>query len=490
MHKPAPATTRTILCALILISTALRAHALLALPGFLDEGQYLRWAAEVWEGRLLFPLSSAKALEIYWLALLNPLGPVLFVGRAASVLAGTLTISAMWALARSWGRPQPGLWAVAFYVVQPWAFFYERLTTADTLLATAVVMLAWLASAHARRARPSTPVLALAMLAVPLTKFSGLFCLALPALAHALQPLRARRVRQLLAAYTLALGGLALLLAVTALRYGALGFLLGGSRPGNTSWMAMTRLNLADLGDSVRLYMGAPGLLVLAGALLALLRRDRLLLLALAGVVCGGLVFTITGARSFSRYYMPALPFAALLAGGALHGLARAQRTASMPSAALLLGCAAYFSSFARSAYSDPAQLALSEVDRIQYITGTSAGYGFSAAATFVAAQLAREPQAIVFGYDLPVRDILRLYWHDPASGNPHVLWDEHAPPVIDVVARGTTAFVVVDLTEDVANFNGLTIRPLELARFARPAGGSPIAVYKLLAEPFAFAPP
>ena len=111
------------MCALILISTALRAHALLALPGFLDEGQYLRWAAEVWEGRLLFPLSSAKALEIYWLALLNPLGPVLFVGRAASVLAGTLTISAMWALARSWGRPQPGLWAVAFYVVQPWAFF-------------------------------------------------------------------------------------------------------------------------------------------------------------------------------------------------------------------------------------------------------------------------------------------------------------------------------------------------------------------------------
>ena len=56
--------------------------------------------------------------------------------------------------------------------------------------------------------------------------------------------------------------------------------------------------------------------------------------------------------------------------------------------------------------------------------------------------------------------------------------------------ARGTTAFVVVDLTEDVANFNGLTIRPQELARFTRPRGGGPIAVYKLLAEPFAFPPP
>ena len=95
-----------------------------------------------------------------------------------------------------------------------------------------------------------------------------------------------------------------------------------------------------------------------------------------------------------------------------------------------------------------------------------------------------------MFGYDLPARDILRLYWHDRASGNPHVLWDEYAPPVIDLVARGTPVFVVVDLTEDVANFNGLTIRPQELARFARPAGGSPIAVYKLLAEPFAFPPP
>lgn len=490
MHKPAPATTRTILCALILLSTAVRAHALLALPGFLDEGQYLRWAAEVWEGSLLFPLSSAKALQIYSLALLNPLGPVLFVGRAASLLASTVTLSALWALARCWGRPQAGLWAVAFYVLQPWAFFYERLTTADTLLATAVVVLAWLASAHARRARPPAPVLALAMLAVPLTKFSGLFCLALPALAHALQPLRKPRARQLLVAYALALSGLILLLAITALRYGALGFLLGGSRPGNTSWLAMTRLNLADLSDSVRLYMGAPGLLVLAGALLALLRRDRLLLFALAGVGCGGLIFTITGARSFSRYYMPGLVFAALLAGAALHWLAQAQRSGNLASAALLLGCAAYFSAFARSAYSDPARLPLSEVDRIQYITGTSAGYGFGATAAFVAAQVVREPQAVVFGYDLPARDILRLYWHDAASGNPHVLWDEHAPPVIDLVARGTPVFVVVDLTEDVANFNGLTIRPQELARFARPAGGSPIAVYKLLAEPFAFPPP
>lgn len=488
MHKPAPATTRTILCALILLSTAVRAHALEALPGFLDEGQYLRWAAEVWEGSLLFPLSSAKALQIYWLALLNPLGPVLYVGRAASVLASTVTLSALWALARCWGRPQAGLWAVAFYVLQPWAFFFERLTTADTLLATAVVVLAWLASTHARRARPAARVLALAMLAVPLTKFSGLFCLALPALAHALQPLLKPHLRQLLVAYALALGGLTLLLTITALRYGALGFLLGGSRPGNTSWLAMTRLNLTDLNDSVRLYLGAPGLLVLAGALLALLRRDRLLLFALAGVVCGGLIFTITGARSFSRYYMPGLVFAALLAGAALQWLA--QRSSSLLSAALLLGCAAYFSSFARSAYADPEQLPLSAVDRIQYITGTSAGYGFGATAAFVAAQVAREPQAVVFGYDLPARDILRLYWHDRASGNPHVLWDEHAPPVIDLVARGTPVFVVVDLTEDVANFNGLTIRPQELARFARPAGGSPIAVYKLLAEPFAFPPP
>ena len=168
----------------------------------------------------------------------------------------------------------------------------------------------------------------------------------------------------------------------------------------------MTRLNLADLSDSVRLYMGAPGLLVLAGTLLALLRRDRLLLFALAGVVCGGLIFTITGARSFSRYYMPALVFAALLAGAALHWLA--QRS-SLLSAALLLGCAAYFSVFARSAYSDPVQLPLSEVDRIQYITGTSAGYGFGATAAFVAAQVAREPQAVVFGYDLPARDILHV---------------------------------------------------------------------------------
>ena len=82
----------------------MRAHALLALPGFLDEGQYLRWAAEVWEGSLLFPFSAAKALQIYWLALLNPLGPVLYVGRAASLLASAVTLSALWALARCWAR--------------------------------------------------------------------------------------------------------------------------------------------------------------------------------------------------------------------------------------------------------------------------------------------------------------------------------------------------------------------------------------------------
>jgi len=56
----------------------------------------------------------------------------------------------------------------------------------------------------------------------------------------------------------------------------------------------------------------------------------------------------------------------------------------------------------------------------------------------------------------------------------------------VGVVASGRPTYLIVDTTRDTADFFGLTVNPREMARFERPAGGKPVIVYQLIAEPFA----
>ena len=147
-------SNQLLLLALLILSFAVRLHALLQLPGFVDEGNHLLWAAEVWQGRIVFPFATAKPLEIFYLAAFLPFRAPLWAGRFSSLLTGVITLSAIYSLARGLGHRRAGLLAAAFYALLPWTFFHERLAIADPLTTAIAILLAWIAvqwnGAHAK----------------------------------------------------------------------------------------------------------------------------------------------------------------------------------------------------------------------------------------------------------------------------------------------------------------------------------------------------
>ena len=477
-----------LLLTLLLTSFALRLHALLQLPGFVDEGNHLLWAAEVWQGRVIYPFSTAKPLEIFYLALLMPFQNPLWVGRLGSVLLGLVTMSSLWALARRWGDGNTGLWAAMFYTVTPWTFFHERMAVADPLVAALAVTTAWVATRYA--ARPSakrTIGLAICLVALPLAKLSAAPLMAMPVIVVALT--KWRQLRRLWLPYVGAVVALAIILTPAALRYGVFGEItLRAEAAGRTSWIEAVARNTTDFADWAFAYGGASVGLALLGCGIVVARRSPLGWMALAGCLLG-MCYIALPARAFPRYYLPALAFVSLLAAEAVKfalGLFAARWFRRTPVVVVFLVVVLPFATFASQAYRDPAALPLVEIDRFQHVTNWSSGYGIRQAAMFTADQIVRDSQPVVYAADLSTRVIARLYWPHGANSEIYVLWDAIAPKVIDVVASGRPAYLMVDTSRDIADFSGLAINPHELARFYRPLSSEPIIVYRLTAEPFA----
>ncbi|MFQ5409075.1 MAG: hypothetical protein ACE5FI_11735 [Anaerolineales bacterium] len=491
------------LIGLLLASFWLRLHALLALPAFIDEANHLRWAAEIWDGRVVFPFSTAKGLTIYYFSALLPWGAgALWLGRAATVLSGVVTLSGLWALGRAWGRAGMGLLAGAIYALLPWTFFHERIATADPLVASLAVVLAWAASLWAHRAAPGRWKHALALagvlLALPLLKLSAVSFWVLPPVVMLLSGNRRgalpRRWTLLLGAYVFAGIALSAVLGATALRYDVSGELVSRSGDGSAAWPQLVFHNVADLASWGWTYLGVAGAAVVISAILALVWRSAAAWTALLGFIAAAGIFVVTADGAFPRYYMAALAFGTvLLAHAAVEIWRRGTHRALGGAGALglMLLTTIPFGRFAWQAYADPAQLDLPFEDQRQHVLSWSAGYGIDAATRFVVETIqTHDRPAVVYGQDLATWRIMQLYWPEDANGQPYELWDAAAPSVIDVVANGEPAYLLVDRARDKANFEGLTINPQELARFPRPHGAAPVVVYRLIPEPFQFPAP
>ena len=482
------------LLALLLASFALRLHALLQLPGFVDEGNHLLWAVEVWQGRIIFPFSTAKPLEIFYLAVLMPFRAPLWVGRFGSVLASVVTMAGLWALARRWGDGRAGMWAVAFYTLMPWTFFHERTAVADPLLAANVVLLAWAVAAWAGEQRKNKEIrhwrlellLTACLFALPLIKLSAASFAALPVVIVALRNRAA--LRRLWLPYLIAICAVAAILFPAALRYDVFGEItLRASAGQKIGWVDSTLRNLGDLFQWSAAYLGWVALLILLGAFVSAARRSRVGMIALAGCLLG-VSYIVFPSTAFPRYYLPALAFASLLAAEAAQSVLRLFGVRWLrwsAGAAILFAIALPFAVFALQAYHNPAGLRLAEVDRAQHVTDWSSGYGIREAAAFASEMSYREPQPIVYAGDLSTRVVAWLYWPPDSPGQLYTLWDGFAPDVIRIVASGRPTYLIVDATRGVADFTGLTINPHEIARFERPPGGAPVVVYRLANEPY-----
>ncbi|MBM4423120.1 MAG: hypothetical protein FJ030_06955 [Chloroflexi bacterium] len=476
------------LLALLLASFALRLHALLQLPGFVDEGNHLLWAAEVWQGRVIFPFSTAKPLEIFFLAALMPFRTPLWVGRLGSVLMGTVTLAGLWAVARQWSGARIGLWAAALYALTPWTFFHERTAVADPLLAATVILAVWVAGAWA--ARPSRRrglAFVLCLIALPLIKLNAIVFAALPLLVTALE--NKNSLARLWLPYAFAGGAVTVVLGAASLRYNVLGEIVDRAESvGGLSWPQYVISNLGEIARWSLVYIDPLWIVIVAGAAVALVRRTPLATLSLAGCALG-LAHVALPAAMYPRYFLPALAFASLLAAHAVaFGLtlisARALRR--IAGATILFSAGWPFAAFAAQAYRDPAALPLADLDRMQHVAGWPSGYGIREAAAFTGRLIAGESGAVVYANNLATQVVAWLYWPPDSPGKVDLAWSSDSPDIVGVVASGRPTYLIVDTTRDTADFFGLTVNPREMARFERPAGGKPVIVYQLIAEPFA----
>ncbi|HLB45479.1 MAG TPA: glycosyltransferase family 39 protein [Anaerolineales bacterium] len=476
------------LLALLLVSFAIRLHALLQLPGFVDEGNHLLWAAEVWQGRIIFPFSTAKPLEIFYLALLMPFRNPLWMGRFGSVLMSVVTLTGLWALARRLGNGNIGLWAAIFYAFTPWTFFHERTAVADPLLAAVVVLTMWGATVWVKRPSAQRSIgLAACLFALPLVKLSAAPFMVLPIVIVVLKNRSAWRGLWL--PYFLAIGGVMVVLTPAMLRHDVFGELTIRATAGQTtSWIDFVLRNIGDVFEWSAVYLGLVGPMIVIGAALAVMRRSAVGLTALAGGLLG-LSPMLFPATLFPRYDLPVLALGSLLAGEAVQlllGLARPHPLRRSIDAVVFAAAALPFAAFAAQAYSDPSQLKLADIDRAQHVWEWSSGYGIREAAAYVAKLTSNNSQpAVVYSANLATHVIARLYWPSEANGETYLLWDSAALDVIDTVASGKPTYLIVDTSRDTASFEGLTINPHESARFERPSGGQPVVVYRLLNEPF-----
>jgi len=492
------------LIALLLISFWIRLHELLQLPGFIDEGNHLRWASEVWQGRWLFPLASGKPLLIYYEALFFPFSAVLWLGRAASVLTGAVILSGLYALGRKWNR-QSGFFAALCYALMPWTFFHERLAVADSLVAACAAVMMMAAFQHIKRpSRLTILFLTVSMIALPLAKLSAATLLVMPlivslnliGLTRSASLRGASRdlsgLKKLWLPYLITTLVLTVFLGYANSRYNVGQEVIQRAEFGRRTMLEWWSGNANDVILWSVPYLGIMNVVIIIGVLIALWRRSKLDLIVLIGFVIALGTYLFAPSTAYPRYYLPALAFGSLLAAICLSWIWQIKASVLRWAITVLVFGIFFlpFASFVTKSYSNPLELPLAEVDRQQHITLWSSGYGFREAVQYVSEQSKKESEpSLVYVSDLAGMVTARLYWE--GNGKVLTLWDATmGASVEDVdgrVASGKPTFLLVDTDHFQANFVGLEVNPHELARFQRPEGGKPIIVYRLKREGFQF---
>ena len=274
------------------------------------------------------PLIPALALPLVWL-----IGALPLATRLVAVAAHAVLVWQAYALGRRLGdTSRAGLWSALICGSAPMIFGWARIDAQDLPLAVAVMMVvqvvAWI-----RLDRPWHPVvLGLALGVGLMVKAAILVYLVVPGTWLVLRRLRSPRVALQL------LGTLAVAAAVLAPW-----FLTGGV--GLLEYASEANRASVPLLKAAGLYLGLPGvlpLLLAAAAGFALLwaneSTDRWLLALPGATVLVSLAMLCGLFNAWSRYLLPLLPVAAVLAGA---GVARLQqRVAALARAPVTWGLA------------------------------------------------------------------------------------------------------------------------------------------------------
>ena len=411
---------------------ASRLFALTALPMFLDERIYLRWAYWITQGRRLqVPFVAGKGLSVWVLAAVTPhTANPLLAGRLLTVAVGILTLVAVHRLAaRLTGDVRVADLAAVFYIVCPFTLFHDRMVLADPYLSafTAWTLLLSLRLRDTPRLRDGIALGAAMALGIA-AKVTGLPLLAVPLLVLGVMGATRRTwLKPLALAYVVALA----LSAYPVWRFfsrpsGELSKLAGG----DDSPVAATVSANLGLATSWLWNYWTTGLVLLAaaGVVVALrknaLRRSGVLLILVAlGPIA---LFASVSRVWFPRYVLfTTVPLVILAALGFRAGLDALQRrvpvspsTSAMRTAILLAIVLAPALRFDGALWSDPSRAPLPDVDRFQYVTGWPSGYGSRDSLEFLRARRAERPEGLTLLTPGPsiTASAVRLLWAaDPA---------------------------------------------------------------------------
>lgn len=400
------ARVRAALLALYLVA---RLRGLMLLPIFLDETLHVRWALLLAEGERSWDATWkwGRALTIWLGALATPwASDVLRANRLVSVALGAVTLWAAFEIARRLFGPRAAVLAGLFYALCPFTLFHDRVALTEAGLAafSALALLCGIRVAESG-SRAAAVLAGLALVGAVLVKAIGLLALPVPALAVlVLGPVRGR-LAPLGLAYAVglppSLWAFRRFAATENAQHMAELFTGGGG--------ALAARLAGALAEGAGWLWGwcTPPLvaLALAGAALALLRRDR------RGLLLGLLsayplvAFSVALTWRMPRYLLPAAVPLLVLAAAALDELAsrlaaRVGRRDPARVAPWLTAAAAVLVllpalRFDRLLWTDPSRAPMPEADRFQYVLGWPSGYGVRDTERLVREELARHPQGV-----------------------------------------------------------------------------------------------
>jgi Dolichyl-phosphate-mannose-protein mannosyltransferase len=395
----------TILFALYLVT---RLRGIELLPVFLDEILHVRWALLISQGEKPWDATWkwGRALTIWLGALVSPwASDLLLANRLLSLALGALTLWATVEIARRLVGGRAAVLAGVFYVLCPFTLFYDRMALTEAGLSAFTALTVLFSVRLAESGRRVTAALAgLAFALAVCVKALGVLALPVPALVVlVLGPLRAR------------LGGLAVTYAV-GLPPAAWAF-RSFVATDNAQHMAelftggggafATRLASVSEGAGWLWVWCTPPLVVLAvaGAGLAVARRDRRTLLLAALAAYPLLAFSAGLSWRMPRYLLPAAVPLLVLAAGTADRLASRlaawategahERTRAGLSAAIAVVVLLPALRLDHALWTDPARAALPAPDRFQYVLGWPSGYGVRDTEQLVRDELARHPEGL-----------------------------------------------------------------------------------------------
>ena len=387
-----------------------RLPGLTRLPVFIDEAAHIYWAGHALAGGWM---------DGKWLSIVIMAGAVrglpvdsLLAARLGTVALNLGSLLLLVGIGRRLGTRRAGLLAGLFYVLLPYAFFYDRLALTDHSMILFALLAVWFSLLLVEKPRPLIAGgVTLALIAAMLAKLTGAMFAAIPVLAVGLLVPPCQWKRYLLP--------LAIPLFSVALVYGALyvqafGEAQYGDKLAASGFSAVLMANSRVILQWVWTMFTPPlALLALVAAGWSVVRRQRQDVFLLALLVLGVLPFAVGAGELYPRYILFALGPAAVLSGRFLAAAERGMtaRIAVHPArVAVLAGAVVLLAVWplalqARIA-ADPASAPVPERIRWQYVTGLPSGTGLAELAAFLQEQAAATPGGLAvvrFPYLSPV---------------------------------------------------------------------------------------